>query len=147
MPPNPIRPGSSKPQVGGSCFSIQRRERAGPNVLLLERESKGFLIWDLQSTRGPGCQETEGLLTEHMAGFFLEVQLEKGSSEPSWLKSRRLWRRFWRSKRPRKNKLQRARKERSKSFFESIFEQERDFVLIMTMKYGMEMVRYLNVFP
>lgn len=56
-----------------------------------------------------------------------------GSSEPSWLKSRRLWRRFWRSKRPRKSKLRRVKRaERTRSFVWVIFEQERDFVLIMT---------------
>lgn len=68
-----------------------------------------FLTWDLLSTRDPDYLGTGGLWTAPMVAYYLPVLLERGSSEPFWWKSRRLWRRFWRFKRRKKSRLQKAK--------------------------------------
>lgn len=62
-----------------------------------------FLTWDLPNIRDLDCLETGGLSTVHMVEFCLVVLSGKGLLGPSWLKSKRLWRKSWSFRRPRRS--------------------------------------------
>lgn len=70
-----------------------------------------FPIWGQLSTKGPGCLGTAELWTVPMGEYYLELQLEKGSSVLSWLKSRRLSRRCWNYRRPKTRLPQKSNSE------------------------------------
>jgi len=87
---------------------------------------KGSLTWDLVNTRGLDYQGIAGLWIVPMVESCLEVLLGRELSGLSWWRSKRLWRRFWRFRRQRKN---RPKNNEVKSFeLEDVFEQ--NFVMI-----------------